>query len=111
MIKKKVITAFATALMLASLAPFASAATVSSQGTANTTSPESSVASTVGGLAQGAVSTLSNLLGGNSVATNTTVNATSNTSGASAKVGNQTGLNILGNTVKATTGVAAQLGL
>jgi hypothetical protein len=109
MYKKKFITAFATgALMLASLTPFASAATVNTQ---IPTSPVSSLTSTVNGLAQGTISSLSNLLGGNGVSTNTTANVTSTNGNTSASVSNQTGANVLGNTVNATTNVTTQLGL
>ena len=109
MLKKKIITAITTgAIMLASLTPLASAATTKTQ---DVTMPVSSLTSTVTGLAQGAVSTLGNLLGGNSVTTNTTANATRSNGTTSANVNNQTGANVLGNTVNATTGITTQLGL
>jgi hypothetical protein len=50
-------------------------------------------------------------LGGNSVTTNTTANVTSTGGNTSASVNNQTGLNLLGNTVQTSTGVTTQLGL
>ena len=85
MLKNKVITAIATgAFMLASLTPLASAATVN---TNVSTQPVSSVASTVNGLATGVVSTLSNLLGGNQVSTNTNVNVLGNTVSTSTQLG------------------------
>src|SRR5258708_7394042 len=109
MIKNKIITALATGgLMLMALTPLASAATVN---TPDVTSPVSSLTSTVGGLTQGVVSTLDNLLGGNNVATNTTANVTSNNGNTSANVSNATGASVLGNTVKATTNVSTSLGL
>ena len=109
MIKRKAITAITmSALMLATLTPLVSATTVNSQ---QTTSPVSSLTSTVDGLTQGAVSTLGNLLGGNSVTANTKANVTSNNGNTSAQVSNQTGADVLGNTVNTSTDVTTQLGL
>jgi hypothetical protein len=109
MFKRKAITAITmSALMLAVVTPLASATTVSTQ---NATSPVSSLTSTVSGLAQGAVSTLGNLLGGNSVTANTKANVTSDKGKTSADVNNQTGADVLGNTVDTSTDVTTQLGL
>lgn len=51
------------------------------------------------------------LLSGNSVTTATGANVTSDGTTTSATVGNQTGADVLGNSVQATTGLSANLGL
>lgn len=57
------------------------------------------------------LSSLGSLLGGNSVTTATGANVTSTGGTTTATVGNQTGADVLGNSVQATTGLSANVGL